>query len=378
MSPSYLLGLSFIFLVAIIWSFASILVQHIYRNEDFDSPFVLTYICTSLFVILLPNRIILEFLSQCYRNDENVQVVPWKSGPIQASQYKVIVVTDIEESTSLDEIEQGTSFEIVSDAVGSENIAMIPENFILGHYETMQISMMLAPIWFFSNYFYNLSLQLTSITSSTIIASTGSLFTFFIAVCTKDEQFSWSKGSGVCLCVLGSIITGLNDSGNNQAEDTSDKRAMVGDILGLLSAIGYGAYTVLIRLKCPKDEKHISMQILFGYIGLFNMVILSPIIIYQYLSYRFQQGTSSEAWISLTVLGLLVLKGLFDNVLSDYLWARSIVLTSATVATVGLGLTIPLAFLSDWFISDIIPSTKGVFGALSVLVGFILVNIKSQ
>ena len=36
----------------------------------------------------------------------------------------------------------------------------------------------------------------------------------------------------------------------------------------------------------------------------------------------------------------LLLKGLFDNVLSDYFWARAVVLTSATVATVGLGLTI--------------------------------------
>ena len=107
------------------------------------------------------------------------------------------------------------------------------------------------------------------------------------------------------------------------------------------------------------------------------MTIFSPIILYQYISYRAQQETSSEPWISLTVFGLLVLKGLFDNVLSDYLWARSIVLTSATVATVGLGLTIPLAFLSDWFISDITPSTQGVFGALSVLIGFILVNCNS-
>lgn len=53
------------------------------------------------------------------------------------------------------------------------------------------------------------------------------------------------------------------------------------------------------------------------------------------------------AGFSLTILGFIVLNGLCDNVLSDYLWARAIVLTSPTVATVGLSLTIPLAFLSD-------------------------------
>ena len=64
-----------------------------------------------------------------------------------------------------------------------------------------------------------------------------------------------------------------------------------------------------------------------------------------------------------------------DNVLSDYLWARSVVLTTATVATVGLGLTIPIAFLSDWFISDIQPNLITSFGAFAVLIGFIFVNI---
>lgn len=34
-------------------------------------------------------------------------------------------------------------------------------------------------------------------------------------------------------------------------------------------------------------------------------------------------------------MGLLVLKGLLDNVLSDYLWARAVLLTSPTVATCG-------------------------------------------
>ena len=39
-----------------------------------------------------------------------------------------------------------------------------------------------------------------------------------------------------------------------------------------------------------------------------------------------------------------------NNVLSDYLWARAVVLTTPTVATVGLSLTIPLAFISDLFV----------------------------
>mmetsp|Transcript_10886 Transcript_10886/g.14222 ORF Transcript_10886/g.14222 Transcript_10886/m.14222 type:complete len:84 (+) Transcript_10886:1-252(+) len=65
-----------------------------------------------------------------------------------------------------------------------------------------------------------------------------------------------------------------------------------------------------------------------------------------------------------------------DNVLSDYLWARSVVLTSATVATVGLGLTIPLAFVSDWILgNENVADWISLCGASSVLIGFVLVNI---
>ena len=78
-------------------------------------------------------------------------------------------------------------------------------------------------------------------------------------------------------------------------------------------------------------------------------------------------------WI---VFGYLVAKGLLDNVLSDYLWARAVVLTSATVATVGLGLTIPLAFVSDWIMGHAnVATIQSVLGAVAVLAGFILVNL---
>ena len=36
-------------------------------------------------------------------------------------------------------------------------------------------------------------------------------------------------------------------------------------------------------------------------------------------------------------------KGLLDNVLSDYLWARAVLLIGPTVATVGLNVQVPLA-----------------------------------
>jgi solute carrier family 35 protein F5 len=232
----------------------------------------------------------------------------------------------------------------------------------------------IAPVWFLANWTYNASLAYTSITSSTVLASTGSLFTFLFAVVTKDETFGSIKLLGVLLGVCGSFLTTLQDThssspGSTDSESDSSSLAnpLLGDILGLISAVGYGAYAVQTRLLCPHDESLYSMQRLLGYIGLLNLVVLSPIAIFQLLG---------RVELSGVVFWFLVVKGLFDNVLSDYMWLRAVILTNATVATVGLGLTIPLAFASDVVLgkTDVL-SPGTILGALTVLAGFVLVNI---
>jgi len=77
------------------------------------------------------------------------------------------------------------------------------------------------------------------------------------------------------------------------------------------------------------------------------------------------------------VVAILVGNGLINNVLSDYLWGRSVVLTSATVATVGLAITIPCALLSDTILHPGLGSLTvwSVCGASCIVIGFVCVNI---
>ena len=139
-----------------------------------------------------------------------------------------------------------------------------------------------------------------------------------------------------------------------------------------------------------------SMQLLFGYIGVWNLILLLPVAIWVILSSNAaaeSQGTDPSKWASSSdgstdvvhttltwsILIFLLLKGLLDNVLSDYLWARAVILTSATVASVGVGLTIPMAFAADWIMGNG-HSTQGgeVLGAISVLIGFVFVNLDGE
>jgi solute carrier family 35 protein F5 len=78
------------------------------------------------------------------------------------------------------------------------------------------------------------------------------------------------------------------------------------------------------------------------------------------------------------VAGFMILNGLCNSVLSDYLWARAVVLTSPPVATIGVSITIPLALVSDFLLHGASPTLLSGGGAFLVIVGFTLVNITKE
>ncbi|EEC49036.1 predicted protein, partial [Phaeodactylum tricornutum CCAP 1055/1] len=325
LSRSYAQGLVFIVLVALIWAASSVLVQYLYTEQSFESPFLLTYIGVSLFTLWLPTRLLTEWVEHRFRKVAN-DVSPEEDADVVYTDHRFSPWT---------------------------------------HGDHLKAAAKIAPVWFVANWSYNASLAYTSITSSTVLAATGSIFTFIFALLLKDEQFAWMKLAGVLLGVSGSCLTALHDSSSKSSSDSDAVRnlELFGDFLGLISAVGYGAYAVQTRVLCPRDEALYSMQLLLGYIGLIDLIVLSPIAIYQSIT-------------SVQIPLFVFLFGLLDNVISDYMWLRAVILTNATVATVGLGLTIPLAFASDIILgkSDVL-STGSVLGALIVLLGFVFVNI---
>lgn len=167
--------------------------------------------------------------------------------------------------------------------------------------------------------------------------------------------------------MAGTIIVSFSDS-----EDSTDAINPVwGDLLCILSAVFYAIYTTLIRKKLPdetKEEGRASTALFLGFLGLFNGLLFLPIALILHFTglERFDRFTFMQ-------FGLVVAKGLLDNVLSDYLWAKAVLFTSTTAATAGLTIQVPIAGIVD--------SIQGVkFGALeyvggiAVLVGFIGIN----
>lgn len=237
--------------------------------------------------------------------------------------------------------------------------------------------------WFLAQGTYNASLSGTSVSSSTVLSTTSCVFTFGLSLLFLKERFRWAKLFGVLITLAGAVMVAFSD--NSQKEGT-DK--WWGDALALFSALCYAFYTLLIKRLVPEGEDQgggkqqsqgetaapppqISTQVFFGFLGLANAVLLAPVVgVLQALKVE-----DSVASLPLSFIGLMLLKGLFDNVISDLLWARAIQLTSPTIATVGLSLTIPLAMLSDLILQHKTPADLMVLGSLSVAVGFLLVTV---
>lgn len=354
------MGLVYIITVASIWIAASFVVQSVV--DAGVSPFLVTYLCNSLFVVYIPLIEIVRFLEDKYGT-----LLFWRNNKDTSESEETILLDDNAETSKL----------VVAD--GCEQI--IDQNVDMGldakrrwtRSRVAKVSLLICPFWFLAQLTFNLSLKYTTVTSNTILSSSSSLFTFLVSLVFLGEVFTWVKLFSVLLCMGGTIIVSLGDSKSGSSKVASNP--VLGDILSLVSAAMYAVYITLIRKKLPDDDGksgHASMAQFLGYLGLFNMLIFLPIPLV--LNFANLEPFNTLTWKQ---LGLIVGKGMFDNVLSDLLWAKAILLTSTTVATAGLTIQVPLAAIVDSLTGNA-PPIMDYIGAAAVMVGFAGINIPSD
>ncbi|GAA0143783.1 hypothetical protein Leryth_014299 [Lithospermum erythrorhizon] len=375
----WVLGLGYIFAVAVIWIASSFVVQSVVDGGV--SPFLITYICNSLFVVFIP---LVEFGR--YLEDKYGSVMFWR----KEEGRSLAKMVSSEKATLLQEdgVDEGssTAAEIVNELEGSEE-EIVSRQEIVGRKSleldekgrwtrtrVAKISLLICPFWFLAQLTFNLSLKYTSVTSNTILSSASSLFTFLVSLLFLGEKFTWLKLVSVLLCMGGTIIVSLGDSETGLSAIASNP--VLGDILALLSAAFYAVYVTLIRKKLPDDEDkkngQASMAQFLGYLGLFNFIIFMPVILI--LNFTKLEPITILTWKQ---FGLIIGKGLLDNVLSDYLWAKAVLLTTTTVATAGLTIQVPLAAIVDSLTGNA-PHLFEYIGATAVMLGFIGINIPSD
>ncbi|WCJ38098.1 EamA-like transporter family [Euphorbia peplus] len=385
----WIVGLMYIFAVATIWIAASFVVQSVVDGGV--SPFLITYICNSLFVVYIPLVEIGRYFEDHYES-----FFFWR----KRSSSILRELGESDQAILLEECDLGDNSDQLSPSVvvvedGESNdvglkVEPVPEVLqrILHVEETRKgldqkgrwtrtrvarVSLVICPFWFLAQLTFNLSLKYTTVTSNTILSTSSSLFTFLVSLAFLGEKFTWIKLVSVLLCMAGTIIVSLGDSESSLSAVATSP--LLGDFLSLVSAGFYAIYITLIRLKLPDDDGksgHVSMAQFLGFLGLFNIFIFLPVALILHL-------TMLEPFNILTgeQFGLIVGKGLLDNVLSDYLWAKAVLLTTTTVATAGLTIQVPLAAIVDTLRGHA-PHLSGYLGALAVMIGFAGINIPSD
>lgn len=135
----------------------------------------------------------------------------------------------------------------------------------------------------------------------------------------------------------------------------------------------------MIVLLQTHHQLQVSMLLFFGYVGVVNLLGVAPIILVAQLLEWIDLGS-----LGLHALGLTVAKGLFDNVLSDCLWARAVLLVGPTLATVGLSVQVPMTvgaevlFTHPAYLRQTSSALLVLLGGVFVLAGFFGINLSAS
>ncbi|KAK3811693.1 MAG: hypothetical protein JOS17DRAFT_762826 [Linnemannia elongata] len=386
----YTIGILALLSVVCIWVSSSFLMNNIFAGQNYNKPFFVTYVNTASFSFYLLGPLFRHWRESCAgglgrssfwtrlltRSEKQMSTVIEESSKQSLSNTRTygtvsqpgsgIVIgspssgTEASQSDAASTLEEGGS------------LASAQDNQPLSHREIAELSFTFCILWFAANWATNASLAYTTVASSTILASMSGFFTLAIGAILKTESFSTLKLIAVCASVAGVAL--VSESDRSETNDLLlDPKAPIaplfGDFLALMSAMFYGCYTVLLKVKI-QNESRVNMSLFFGFVGLFNIVLLWPM-------FGVLHWTGVEPFelpADTKVVWMIGINAIVGTFVSDYLWLLSMLMTSPLVVTLGLSLTIPLALLGDVVGYGRVLGAAYWVGAGLVLAGFFGVN----
>ncbi|KAI9595282.1 hypothetical protein BDF19DRAFT_441379 [Syncephalis fuscata] len=295
---------------------------------------------------------------------------PIEPSPCNASLMSVPPASNKTTSITGEDIDRWTAKMEINLSTTHDHLPVHEKDRSMSLHEIASLSAKFCIIWFLANWTQNASLAYTSVASSTVIGSTSGLFTLLVGSMAGVEQLSFARCIAATISLVGvALVTYAPAQSSTPSDSPSLSSHLWGDALALLGAFFYGCYTVLLKRQMH-NETRADTTLFFGFVGIFNMFGMWPILLLlHWLGLEtFALPGSSTIW---TILCINAFLGTF---LSDYLWLLAVLLTSPLVATLGLALSIPIAFFGDIVFKGLIVNVSYWIGAGLVLCGFIGVN----
>tara|TARA_R110002050_G_scaffold171810_2_gene303928 strand:+ start:1453 stop:2184 length:732 start_codon:yes stop_codon:yes gene_type:complete len=234
MIPRRVLGYFAIAACVIIWVASSQIIKLIFEDESYSKPFAITYFSCSIYTLFLlgflfPTCKLPALFGQsgckhiceeehddthCHEDDED-EIVNMIYGDKRLNTHvdchdPIDMAADEEDLESivarvLEEVER---VEKVIERNAQENVEIATqqrsclgklctnENKLDGNSSTYDIFLsacIVCPAWFLSQYFYNLSLEYTSVSSNTILSSTSGVWTLLLSAAFGIDEITKLK-----------------------------------------------------------------------------------------------------------------------------------------------------------------------------------------
>jgi solute carrier family 35 protein F5 len=218
-----------------------------------------------------------------------------------------------------------------------------------------------CPLWFFANYFFNISLNMTSVASNTILASTSGIFTLLFSIIFLKSSSDLLKWTAVLMSFVGIVCIGL-------CEGDSEGESIVGDLFAVFGAIVYSAYSVAL-----KSVENSETVFVFGCIGIVNFFTLMPgLVLLNFL------GIEQVEIPEVREVSIIFVNAVVGSMACDLFWAWSVDYLTPTVCTLGLTFTIPISMAVDKYWKNTEFGAGYLVGAALVVFGFVLISLADE
>uniref|UniRef100_A0A3P9NHV2 Solute carrier family 35 member F5 n=1 Tax=Poecilia reticulata TaxID=8081 RepID=A0A3P9NHV2_POERE len=400
------LGVVILLLVDVIWVASSELTTYIFKRQDYNKPFFSTFTKTSMFVLYLLGFLLWRpWRQQCSgalkrrqsaffadaeayfapcTTDSAVNnclseplYVPMKFQDAAADPYDCLPA-DCETASKKQRVHFSNIMEVrqlpstqaleaklsrMSYPAAKDHEAVLRTVGKLTITDVAKISFFFCFVWFLANLSYQEALSDTQVAIVNILSSTSGLFTLILAAIfpsNSSDRFTLSKLLAVALSMGGVALVSLSSM------DNPDEKGVVGSLWSLAGAVLYAVYIVLIKRRVDREDK-LDIPMFFGFVGLFNLLLLWPGFLLLHFS-----GFEAFELPSQLVWTYILINGLIGTVLSEFLWLWGCFLTSSLIGTLALSLTIPLSILADICLQKVQFSWLFFAGAVPVFLSFFI------